>query len=79
MKKYSVIIIGAGSRGLRYAGHMNQYPEKYQVVAVAEPVKHRRDYLKKLCGMPKVPVWLLLRVHTVQDVLAFLQLHFLTS
>lgn len=51
MKKYSVIIIGAGSRGLRYAGHMNQYPEKYQVVAVAEPVKHRRDYLKKLCGI----------------------------
>lgn len=51
MRKYSVIIIGAGSRGVRYAQHMNQYPEKFQVVAVAEPVKHRRDYLTKMCNI----------------------------
>ena len=51
MKKYSVVIIGAGSRGVRYAQHMNQYPEKFQVVAVAEPIKHRRDYLRKMCNI----------------------------
>ena len=53
MKKYTVAIIGAGSRGLRYAEHMKQYPEKFQVIAVAEPAQHRRDYMKKLWDIPE--------------------------
>ena len=53
MKKYTVAIIGAGSRGLRYAEHMLQYPEKFQVIAVAEPAAHRRDYMKKLWNIPE--------------------------
>ena len=52
MKKYTVAIIGAGSRGLRYAEHMKQYPEKFQVIAVAEPAQHRREYMRKLWNIP---------------------------
>ena len=50
-KKYSAIIIGAGSRGVAYARHMNQYPEKFEVVAIADPVQHRRDFMKKMCNV----------------------------
>lgn len=53
MKKYTVAIIGAGSRGLRYAEHMKQYPEKFQVIAVAEPAEHRREYMRKLWDIPQ--------------------------
>ena len=53
MKKYTVAIIGAGSRGLRYAEHMLSLPEKFQVVAVAEPQEHRREYMRKLWAIPE--------------------------
>ena len=53
MKKYTVAIIGAGSRGLGYAEHMLSLPEKFQVVAVAEPQEHRREYMRKLWAIPE--------------------------
>lgn len=50
MKKLNVILIGAGSRGKIYTDHM--VDERFHVVAVAEPVKEQRDYVKKLHGIP---------------------------
>ena len=42
MKRISVIIIGAGSRGTHYSGFLKEYPE-IEVVAVAEPRDFYRD------------------------------------
>ncbi len=47
MKIYSVVLIGAGNRGTGYANIMLNYPEKFKVVAVAEPVKGLRDDIQK--------------------------------
>ena len=52
MKKYTVIIIGAGGRGHRYARIIKDLPDKFEVVAVAEPIKARRDSIQKLFNLP---------------------------
>lgn len=46
MKKIKVILIGAGSRGMGYTDIMLKMPDKYEVVAVAEPIDARREYVK---------------------------------
>ncbi len=48
MKPISVIVIGAGNRGLRYAEQMAQHPDMYTMVAVADPAPANRE---KLAGM----------------------------
>lgn len=53
MKKIKVILIGAGNRGETYTDIMHEMPEKYQVVAVAEPVLSRRNHVKTLHGIPE--------------------------
>ncbi len=52
MKKLKVIIIGAGNRGGTYAEFMSQMPEKYEVVAVAEPRDSRRERIKQMHNIP---------------------------
>lgn len=52
MEKLKVILIGAGNRGETYTDIMHEFPDKYQVVAVAEPVKSRRDHVKTLHQIP---------------------------
>lgn len=52
MEKIKVIVIGAGSRGGRYTQYMAQLPEKYQVVAVADPDPTRRKNVQDLCNLP---------------------------
>jgi len=46
MKRISAVIIGAGSRGTIYSNIMESMPEKFEVVAVAEPIESRRNYIK---------------------------------
>lgn len=46
MKQYSVILIGAGLRGKHYTNLMYDLSDKFKIVAVAEPIKSRRDYIK---------------------------------
>jgi len=46
MKKIKVILIGAGNRGTTYTDVMAAMPEKFEVVAVAEPIESRREYIK---------------------------------
>ena len=45
MKKVKLLIIGAGNRGHKYSEYSKHYPEKLEVVGVAEP---RADYRKLL-------------------------------
>lgn len=47
MKKIKVILIGAGCRGIEYTDIMSNTPEKYEIVAVAEPIDNRRNYIKE--------------------------------
>ena len=51
MKRLSVVLIGAGMRGQTYTQIMSDEPEKFEVVAVAEPVKGRRDKIKQTHNM----------------------------
>ena len=53
MKKLSVALIGAGMRGETYTNIMSENPDKYKVVAVAEPVEGRREKIKKLHNIPE--------------------------
>ena len=51
MKKLKAIVVGAGSRGTTYSTVMSKHAEKFQIVAVAEPKKDRRDYIKDLYNL----------------------------
>ena len=53
MEKLKVIVIGAGGRGKGYTDTMAKYPEKYQVVGVAEPIDDRREYVKNKHNIPE--------------------------
>ena len=52
MDRVKVVLIGAGNRGETYTDIMHTLPEKYQVVAVAEPVPSRRNHVKTLHNIP---------------------------
>ncbi len=47
MKKLNVVLIGAGSRGTTYTNIMADMGDKFQVVAVAEPIDSRRNYIRE--------------------------------
>ena len=47
----NAILIGAGDRGEIYASYALQNPEKLKIVAVAEPVKERRQRLASIHGL----------------------------
>jgi predicted dehydrogenase len=51
MKTYKVIVIGAGSRGDAYASKMKLMPDKFEVVGVADPVKERRENIRKMYNL----------------------------
>ena len=52
MKKLKVILIGAGNRGMTYTRYMKEMPEKFEVVAVAEPRDSRREFIKNQHNLP---------------------------
>lgn len=52
MKKLKVILIGAGNRGTTYTNFMADEPDCYEVVAVAEPIESRRNYIKEKHNLP---------------------------
>ena len=51
--KIKVILIGAGNRGAAYTDIMAGMSEKFEVVAVAEPIESRRNYIKDKHGIPE--------------------------
>ena len=52
-KKITAIVIGAGSRGMGYARTAKNFSELYDIVAVAEPVECRRNYVRDLYHIPE--------------------------
>lgn len=53
MKKYKVVLIGAGNRGFSYTNHMKEMDDKFEVVAVADPIPQRREELRKIWDFPE--------------------------
>ena len=51
MKQISVILIGAGNRGTKYVNYMHDMPEKYKVVAVADPNLRNRERARERYGL----------------------------
>lgn len=47
MDKMKVILIGAGNRGLNYTNIMAKHPDRFEVVAVAEPIESRRKDIQQ--------------------------------
>ena len=52
-KQITVVLVGAGDRGQTYTDIMREMPEKYKVVAVAEPIGSRREYVQTRHGIPQ--------------------------
>ena len=50
MKQLTVVLIGAGGRGSAYAKHMHMTPEKYKIVAVADPNKEKCRVIREMYG-----------------------------
>ena len=48
MKKLTIALIGCGARGKCYTQYALDNPDKFQVVALADPVVEKRNYFKKL-------------------------------
>ena len=53
MKILKVVLIGAGNRGETYTNIMHEFPDRFQVIAVAEPVSRRRNHVKTLHNIPE--------------------------
>ncbi|TYP78960.1 Gfo/Idh/MocA family protein [Paenibacillus methanolicus] len=52
MSKVKVALIGAGLRGVNYLNYALEHPHELQVVAVAEPVRERRERFQAMHGLP---------------------------
>ena len=52
-KQITVVLVGAGDRGQTYTDIMYELPDQYKVVAVAEPLKRRRDYVRNRHQIPE--------------------------
>ena len=50
MKKKKIILIGGGNRGNSYTRIAKEL-EKFELIAIAEPLKQRRDYLARVHGI----------------------------
>ena len=53
MKQLKIVLIGAGNRGEIYTDIMRQYPEKFQVVAVADAIENHRRNIQKKHNLPQ--------------------------
>lgn len=53
MKQLSLILIGCGDRGKCYMDYVDICPEKFKLVAVADPIAARRDYFKEKYNVPE--------------------------
>ncbi len=54
MDKKKVIIIGCGGRGSTYGDIMKkELPDDFEVVAVAEPIDDRREYMGRTHNIPE--------------------------
>lgn len=52
MKQLSLILIGGGDRGSSYLKYLQEKPEHFKLVAIAEPVRDKREFLRKMYNVP---------------------------
>lgn len=52
-KQLTAVLVGAGGRGRIYTNHMIAMPEKFKIVAVAEPIQSRREYIRDKHNIPE--------------------------
>jgi len=52
-----VLLVGAGARGVGYARYALEFPERMQVVAVADPTPHRRREAARLHSLPESAIF----------------------
>ncbi len=53
MKKLKVIAVGSGLRGMAYTNVMADQPDRFEVIAVAERLESRREYMKNKHRIPE--------------------------
>lgn len=53
MKKVSIVVVGAGSRGTGYARYAEAFPAEVEVVAVCEPRPEWRERFAQAHGLPR--------------------------
>ena len=54
MAKKKVIVIGCGGRGMTYTNIMkDKFGDDFEVIAAAEPVEDRREYVRRKHGIPE--------------------------
>lgn len=51
-RKLKVVLVGAGNRGETYTDIMAQLKDKFEVIAVAEPIDSRRNAIKQKHNLP---------------------------
>ncbi len=52
MKYLTLALIGCGDRGSCYMKYLDQNPGKFRLVAIADPVKEKREYFKNKYNVP---------------------------
>lgn len=52
-KVVTAVVVGCGNRGQNYAAFALDFPKRMKVVAVAEPLEHRRRKLREQHGLPE--------------------------
>eukprot|EP00831_Metopus_contortus_P056051 TRINITY_DN4767_c0_g1_i7.p4 TRINITY_DN4767_c0_g1~~TRINITY_DN4767_c0_g1_i7.p4 ORF type:complete len:101 (+),score=33.49 TRINITY_DN4767_c0_g1_i7:398-700(+) len=57
MKKVKLAVIGAGSRGAGYAEFAEKYPDRLEIVAVAEPREYNRGQMVEKYHIPEENVF----------------------
>ena len=51
-RKLKVVLVGAGNRGENYTNIMAQMSDRFEVIAVAEPIDSRRNAIKQKHNLP---------------------------
>lgn len=51
MRPITTIIVGAGHRALTYASYAKEFPERFKVVGVVDPIEDRRKYVAEIYGL----------------------------
>ncbi|MBN1636012.1 MAG: Gfo/Idh/MocA family oxidoreductase, partial [Deltaproteobacteria bacterium] len=52
MNPKRAILIGAGDRGTIYASYAGKHPDQLKIVAIAEPIKERREKIAAAHNIP---------------------------
>ena len=52
-RQLSLILVGGGDRGSSYLKSLKIQPDRFKLIAIAEPVKEKREYLRELYNVPK--------------------------